>query len=79
MGWMGDTHIFCRTATYQSNVKNFYLRNLQAMKDMQTEDGRLPSIAPAGGGFGGQTYESAMILMVWELYQQYGDASLIEE
>ena len=79
MGWMGDTHIFCRTATYQSNVKNFYLRNLQAMKDMQTEDGRLPSIAPAGGGFGGQTYESAMILIVWELYQQYGDAALIEE
>lgn len=79
MGWMGDTHIFCRTASYQSDVKNFYLRNLQAMKDMQTEDGRLPSIAPFGGGFGGQTYESAMILVVWELYQQYGDASLIGE
>lgn len=79
MGWMGDTHIFCRTATYQSNVKNFYLRNLQAMKDMQTADGRLPSIAPFGGGFGGQTYESAMILMVWELYQQYGDLSVVEE
>lgn len=79
MGWMGDTHIFCRTASYQSNVKNFYLRNLQAMKDMQTEDGRLPSIAPFGGGFGGQTYESAMILVVWELYQQYGDLSVIQE
>lgn len=79
MGWLGDTHIFCRTATYQSNVKNFYLRNLQAMQDMQTEDGRLPSIAPFGGGFGGLTYESAMILMVWELYQQYGDFSVIEE
>lgn len=79
MGWLGDTHIFCRTATYQSNVKNFYLRNLQAMRDMQTEDGRLPSIAPFGGGFGGLTYESAMILMVWELYQQYGDMSVIEE
>lgn len=79
MGWMGDTHIFCRTASYQSNVKNFYLRNLQAMKDMQTEDGRLPSIAPFGGGFGGQTYESAMILVVWELYQQYGDLSVVQE
>lgn len=79
MGWMGDTHIFCRTASYQSNVKNFYLRNLQAMKDMQTKEGRLPSIAPFGGGFGGQTYESAMILIVWELYQQYGDSSIIEE
>lgn len=29
MGWVGDTHVFCRTATYQSNTKNFYLRNLQ--------------------------------------------------
>lgn len=78
MGWLGDTHIFCRTAAYQSHVKNFYLRNLQAMKDMQSADGRLPSIAPFGGGFGGLTYESAMILMVWELYQQYGDHSIVE-
>lgn len=79
MGWLGDTHIFCRTATYQSDVKNFYLRNLQAMKDMQDKNGRFPSIAPFGGGFGGLTYECAMILMVWELYQQYGDASVVEE
>ncbi len=78
MGWMGDTHIFCRTANYQSNVKNFYLRNLQAMTDMQRADGRLPSIAPFGGGFGGLTYESALILIVYELYQQYGDAQIIE-
>ncbi len=78
MGWMGDTHIFCRTANYQSNVKNFYLRNLQAMADMQTKDGRLPSIAPFGGGFGGLTYESAMILVVYELYEQYGDLQVIK-
>lgn len=78
MGWMGDTHIFCRTANYQSNVKNFYLRNLQAMADMQEKDGRLPSIAPFGGGFGGMTYESAMILIVYELYQMYGDLGVIE-
>lgn len=79
MGWMGDTHIFCRTATYQADVKNFYLRNLQAMKDLQTPEGRLPSIAPFGGGFGGMTYESGMILMVWELYQQYGDSSVVDQ
>lgn len=78
MGWLGDTHIFCRTANYQGNGKNFYLRNLQAMADMQAEDGRLPSIAPFGGGFGGLTYESAMILMVNELYQFYGDLTVIE-
>lgn len=79
MGWTGDTHVFCRTATYQSQIKNFYLRSLQAMKDLQEENGRLPNIAPFGGGFGGITYESAMILMCWELYQQYGDFSVVEE
>lgn len=78
MGWMGDTHIFCRTANYQSNVKNFYLRNLQAMADMQEKDGRLPCIAPFGGGFGGLTYESAMILVVYELYRMYGGTDVIE-
>ncbi|MEZ3469210.1 MAG: family 78 glycoside hydrolase catalytic domain [Schaedlerella sp.] len=77
MGWTGDTHVFCRAATYQSQIKNFYLRNLQAMKDLQEENGRLPNIAPFGGGFGGITYESAMILMCWELYQQYGDFSVV--
>lgn len=79
MGWVGDTHLFCRTATYQSSTKNFYLRSLQAMRDLQTPEGRLTNIAPVGGGFGGITYESAMILIVWELYQQYGDDSIIRE
>lgn len=79
MGWLGDTHIFCKTANLQSRVKIFYLRNLQAMRDMQTPDGRLPTIAPFGGGFGGMTYESAMILVVWELYQMYDDTDLIQE
>lgn len=77
MGWAGDTHVFCRTATYQSDVRLFYYRYLQALADLQEESGQLPNIAPAGGGFGGITYESAMILMVWELYQQYADTDVI--
>ncbi len=79
MGWTGDTQAFCRTANLQSSVKNFYLRNLQAMADLQTEDGRLPCIAPFGGGFGGMTYESSMILIVKELYAHYGDKEIVEK
>lgn len=77
MGWAGDTHVFCHTALLQSSVRNFYRRNLQAMADLQTPEGRLPCIAPFGGGFGGITYESAMILMVNELYGQYGDLEAV--
>lgn len=73
MGWAGDTHVFCRTALLNSDLKLFYERNLQAMADLQTSEGRYPEIAPVGGGFGGITYECATIFIAWELYQQYGD------
>lgn len=79
MGWAGDTHVFCRTATFQADTRLFYLRYLNDFRDLQEADGQLPNIAPIGGGFGGITYESAMILMVWELYQQYGDIRIVRE
>ena len=79
MGWAGDTHVFCRTATYQSDARLFYYRYLEALRDLQEEDGRLPEIAPVGGGFGGITYEGAIIFMLWELYEQYGDLWVVRE
>lgn len=78
MGWAGDTHVFCHTALHNSNLKQFYERNLQAMADLQTPEGQFPEIAPIGGGFGGITYECATIFMAWELYEQYGDARTLE-
>lgn len=78
MGWAGDAHVFCRTATCQSDARIFYERYLQMLQDLQEEDGQLPEIAPLGGGFGGITYECAMIFMAWELYQQYGAVDVIE-
>lgn len=77
MGWAGDTHVFCHTALHNGFLKLFYERNLQAMADLQEEDGQFPEIAPVGGGFGGITYECASIYMVTELYRQYGDKRTI--
>lgn len=79
MGWAGDTHVFCNTALHNSNLKLFYERNLQAMADLQEENGRYPEIAPIGGGFGGVTYECATIFMAWELYLQYGDVRTLRQ
>lgn len=79
MGWTGDTHVFARTASYQANIRNFLLRNMQAIRDLQRKNGHLPNIAPVGGGFGGITYESALVLLSWELYQQYGDIEILKE
>ena len=79
MGWTGDGHVFAGTACYQSNARTFYLRYLQAIRDVQLPDGNIPNIAPVGGGFGGITYAVCIHLIVWEIYQHYGDIDVIEE
>ena len=45
MGWDGDTEVFSRTASFNSDVRLFYYRYLQAMRDLQV-DGKYPDIAP---------------------------------
>ncbi len=79
MGWAGDTHVFCRTALCNSDLKAFYERNLTAMTDLMEEDGQFPEIAPIGGGFGGITYECAAVIMTWELYNKYKDRRTLQK
>lgn len=79
MGWAGDTHVFCKTANLNADVKAFYLRYLEALRDCQEENGNLPEIAPVGGGFGGITYGSAMAFIVNDLYDFYSDRQIISD
>ncbi|NQX59678.1 alpha-L-rhamnosidase [Paenibacillus qinlingensis] len=79
MGWIGDAHVFFRTSSYQGDVRTFYLRYLQSVRDVQLPDGNIPNIAPVGGGFGGITYGSGVHLIVWDMYQQYGDKRVIAD
>lgn len=79
MGWAGDAHVFCKTANLNADVKAFYLRYLEALRDCQEENGNLPEIAPVGGGFGGIAYGSAMAFIVNDLYNFYGDVKIISD
>lgn len=79
MGWAGDAHVFCKTALMNAELKDFYLRYLEALRDCQEPNGNLPEIAPVGGGFGGITYGSAMAFIVKELYGFYGDRRIVED
>ena len=79
MGWAGDISVFSRTATYLTDAAQFLRRYLQAMRDIQREDGRFPDIAPLGGGFGGMLWGSAGIAVPWECYRQYQDIDLLSE
>ncbi len=79
LGWSGDISVFSRSATYLANIPQFLRRQMQAMRDVQRQDGRFTDVAPLGGGFGGVMWGSAGITVAWESYQQYRDKDLLAE
>ena len=79
MGWSGDINVFSEASTYLADVDPFLSRHLLSMRDIQRKDGRFTDVAPVGGGFGGTLWGSAGIIIPWEIYQQYGDLTLLEE
>lgn len=79
MGWSGDISVFSNTATYMAGVDPFLRRHMQAMRDLQSADGRFTDTAPVTGAFGGILWGSAGIIVAWEAYQQYGDMALLSE
>ncbi len=79
MGWSGDISVFSRTAVMMARVDEFLRKHLQAMRDVQTADGRMPDIAPVGGGFGGLLWGSAGITVPWECWLQYADTTLLRQ
>jgi len=79
MGWNGDLSVFSRTANYLAHIDPFITRHMQAMRDLQSKDGRFPDVAPVGGGFGGTLWGSAGIIVPWETYLQYGDMDLLRD
>ena len=79
MGWSGDLSVFSRTATYLSDVDAFLNRHMQAIRDVQMPDGRMPDVAPIGGAFGGLLWGSAGITVPYECYRQYADTTILDQ
>ena len=79
MGWSGDLSVFSRTATYLADVDAFLNRHMQAIRDVQMPDGRMPDVAPLGGAFGGLLWGSAGITVPFECYRQYADTTILEQ
>ena len=79
MGWMGDAQVFAQTALYNADVRTLYYRYMQAVRDVQADNGRFADIAPIGGGFGGIVWGSAGLIVPFETYRQLGDVRILEE
>lgn len=91
MGWTGDAQAYSRTATYNSNVYNFFR---QWMRSLRADQG-VGSDVEAAGGIGstvpdftrernksfadGATWGAAVCMVPWQLYMQYGDTQIIKD
>lgn len=79
-GWAGDAQVFANTAAYNADVHNYLKKYVEMLISCQDERGAFPDIAPSAGvGNGANGWSDAGIILVWELYQQYGDRQIIRD
>ncbi len=87
-GWAGDAQIFSLTASYHANTYNFYRKYLDELRMLQTDGGSFPDMAPRNFGAdkdgrngtgSNNCWGDAPVIITWNLYQQFGDISIVEE
>ncbi len=79
-GWAGDAQVFTTTAAYNADIYQFMRQYVTALRLGQNEDGSYPELAPSISTDGGSNgWSDAGIILVWKLYQQYGDMTIIQE
>lgn len=78
-GWTGDGQIFCRTATLQYDVRQFFRKWLADVRAAQYENGWVPEVVPSLTAYkpGGGAWSDAVTIIPWQLYQTYGDISFL--
>ncbi|MEN6608567.1 MAG: family 78 glycoside hydrolase catalytic domain, partial [Bryobacteraceae bacterium] len=80
-GWMGDAHLYGDTVMLNFDAAAFYANFIRGMRDAQGADGAVPDTVPFSGGRrnGDPAWGSAYPILVWAMYEQYGDRRIVEE
>lgn len=81
LGWTGDAQVFASTAAFNYQVAPFFRKWLADLAADQYEDGMVPHVIPhvlrpREGGCTG--WADAATIIPWEMYQAYGDRSMLE-
>lgn len=80
LGWMGDAHVFFRTATFNGRVENFFRKWLKDVAADQTKDGRPTDVVPQvldDNNAGHTGWADAAIIIPWQHYMAYGDKQIL--
>jgi len=81
MGWTGDAQVFSPTACFLRDSYGFFRKYLHDIASEQEEnDGKVPDVIPSVGNKGtSAAWGDAACIIPWNLYQFYGDKSILEE
>ena len=81
LGWTGDTQVFARAASYNTDTRAFYRKWLNDLRQSQREDGAYPEIAPFCNfwGFGNSGWADAGVIVPWTVYLMTDDQSVLSE
>ena len=83
LGWTGDTQLFCNTAAYNADVRLFFHKWLQDLRDCQRKDGAYRNLVPpshmAETVYGVTAWADAGITIPYIIWKMYGDTDIIRE
>ncbi|MEO6848641.1 MAG: family 78 glycoside hydrolase catalytic domain, partial [Chthoniobacterales bacterium] len=82
LGWTGDAQVFVRTACFNRDVRDFFRKWMQDIRDSQFPHGGIPPVSPNADFFpledGGPAWSDATIICPWTVYLVYEDREILE-
>ncbi len=84
LGWTGDAQVFVRTACFNMDVRGFFHKWAQDVRDAQRPNGAVPPVAPDENFVGetedgGPAWSDATIICPWTIYLSYADSSILAD
>ena len=83
LGWTGDAQVFVRTAAFNMQVRDFFRKWMQDVRDAQRADGSVPPVVPQADFIkglavdGGPAWADATIICPWTIYRCYADREIL--
>ncbi len=81
LGWLGDTQVFTKAASYNFNVLKFFKKWLKDLTAEQQPDGSVPNFVPnvlASHYADAAAWGDAAVICPWQCYLTYGDKTILE-
>jgi hypothetical protein len=84
LGWLEVPYLMASSIGFDFDLSSYFPKIARDMRDSQTLEGLIPDTAPeyaihSGGFRDSPEWGSAMVMIPWWSYQQYGDRRVLEE